>query len=268
MVVLTNVSLQFNGVDEYLENAVRQVQGVANLWTITIWMKPFETTSIFDSEGRQLFRPDGKTLLHIKGTTHHNEILIWGDRIEDSITDEFIVVENWDNTNKRIRVTRFNLAQKRQEWRNFSCAWNGDNLIAWNNGIELTDLSETLSGTGSFIMEDPTASGRWRSVRIAAAYSGIATNLDAPRLITYSGLLGPIGVWGEVLEPLELNAISSGTFAYDLSTNSGTYTSSANLQHWWRLGGDAAAIGADYAGIVDVGVDATVTGTNIVVDSV
>ncbi len=270
MPILTNVSLQFDGKNEYLENALRQVQGVANLWTITIWMKPLETLSLFDSEGRQLFRPDGKTLLHIKGKSHHNEILVWGDRIENSVTEEFIVVENWDNTGRRIRITRFNMAQLRKEWRNFSCAWDGSNLIAWDNGIELTDISETLSGTGgSFIMEDPTSSGRFRSVRIAAAYSGLATNLDGPRIITYSGLLGPVGMWGEVVDAPELREIASGTFGFDLTTDSGTYSSSADLKHWWRLGAEAGDLGKDYAiaNTIDVGVDATVTGTNIVVDS-
>ena len=272
MVVLTNVSLQFDGRgNEFLENDLRQTIGIANLWTITIWMKPFETSSIFNPiSGQPEFKPDGKTLFHIKGLDHHrNEILIWGERIENSVNEEYIIVENWNKDSKRIRLTRFNLAQKRQEWRNFSCAWNGDNLIAWDNGIELTDFNETLSGTGSFIMEDPTASGRQRSVRIAAAYSGISASSDGPRIITYSGLLGPIGVWSDVLEAIELGEVASGTFGFDLATNSGTYTSSASLAHWWRLGADSADIGKDYApaGDIDVGVNTIVTGTNIVVDS-
>lgn len=116
-------------------------------------------------------------------------------------------------------------------------------------------------------MVDPTASGRQRSVRIAAAYSGTAQSLDGPRLITYSGLFGPIGVWDKVLDSLELGEIASGTFGFDLTTDSGTYSSSANLQHWWRPGADNTDIGADYAGTINVGDAATVSATNIVVDS-
>ncbi len=268
MVILTNVSLQFDGKNEILENAFRQTQGIANLWTITIWMKPLETAPLFDPEGRPTFKPDGKALLHIKGASHRNEILIWGERINNSVSEEFIMVENWDNGPDRIRITRFNMAQKRKEWRNFSCAWDGSNLIGWDNGVEITDFSETISGMGSFVMEDPTASGRVRSVRIAAAYSGISQSLDGPRVITYSGLLGPIGVWDSVLGDLELGAVASGTFAYDLSTNSGTYTSSANLQHWWRLGANVDDVGADYSGTINVGDDATISGLNVVADTV
>ena len=270
MSILTNVSLQFDGKNEHLENAFRQTMGIANLWTITIWIKPKETPSVFDLSGQPLFKPDGKGLLHIKGLTHHNEVLIWGDRIKDSVNEEFIVVENWNADGSRVRVTRFNMAQKRQEWRLFSCAWNGSNLIAWDNGIRLTDVHETVSGTGSFIMEDPTMSGRSRALRLGVAYTGSPFTLEDPRLVSWSGLIGPIGVWNTVLGDLELGAIASGTFAYDLSSNSGTYTSSGSLTHWWRLGADSAYIGKDYApagGNINIGVDATVTGTNIVVDS-
>lgn len=271
MVVLTNVALQFDGKNEYLENAFTQSIGIANLWTITIWIKPYETPSVFDVNGIPLFRPDGKALLHIKGLTHKNEILIWGDRIKDSTSEEFIMVENWNTDGSRVRITRFNMAQKRKEWRLFSCAWDGSNLIAWDNGFKISDFSETVSGAGSFIMEDPTTqSGHPRSLRIGVAYTGIAASLDGPRVTSWSGLIGPVGVWNTVLGDFELGAITSGTFAYDLASNSGTYTSSANLRHWWRLGADSADIGNDYSPVgekINIGVNATVTGTNIVVDS-
>lgn len=269
MVILTNVSLQFDGNDQYLENALRQAMGIADLWTITIWMKPFEVSPVFDSEGRPSFRPDGRSLLHLKGLSHRNEVLIWGERIDNSNSEEYIMVENWDESADRIRVTRFNMAQKRKEWRLFSCAWNGNNLIAWDNGLEITDYNETFSGTGGFIMADPTESGRQRSGRIAVAYTGVAQSLEGPRIVAYSGLLGPIGVWNDVLDGVQLGEIVSGTFGFDLSADSGTYSSSANLKHWWRLGADEDDIGKDYVstGNINMGTDATATGVNIVVDS-
>jgi len=265
MVVSTSVSVQFDGRFERLEHAIRKAQGIADLWTITIWMKPFETSSVFDQDGNALFEPDGRALLHFKGATHRNEILIWGERIEDETSEEYIVVENWNSKGDRIRVTRFNLAQQREEWRNFSCAWDGSNLIAWNNGVRLTDIHETYSGTGSFIMNDDPD---WlRSVRLATSYSGGVFEGGYPHVVSYSGLLGPIGVWNEVLSDLEVGEVASGTFGFDLTANSGTYTSSAGLQHWWRTGGDATQPGKDYQGTVDVGMEATITGSNIVVDS-
>ena len=270
MPILTNVSLQLDGKTQHLENALRQSIGIANLWTITIWIKPKETPSVFDAiSGDPLFKPDGKGLIHIKGLTHHNEVLIWGDRVKDSTSEEFITVENWDSGGSRVRISRFNLAQKRQEWRLFSCAWDGSNLLAWDNGAPLTDFNETISGIGSFLMEEPSSYHRQRSVRIGVAYTGVPFTLESPHLVSWSGMLGPVGIWNTVLGDLELGAITSGTFAYDLSSNSGTYTSSASLQHWWRLGADSADIGKDYVsfGEIDLGINATVTGHNIITDS-
>ena len=268
MPILTNVSLQFSGGLEYLEDALRQMQGIANLWTISIWMKPSETPSLFDSDSNPLFNPDGKALFHVKGADHRSEVLIWGDRIEDRVIEEFVVVENWDKDNRRISVTRFNMAQKKDEWRNFSCVWNGSNLIAWSDGQELTDFSGTFSGIGSAIMEDSSEANKFRSVRVAAAYSGISTpSSDVPHIVSYSGLLGPIAVWNSVLSETEINLNVDAGFGMDLTTNSGSYTSSANLQHWWRLGADVDDVGADYSGSVNVGDDGTITGTNVVTDS-
>lgn len=263
MAVLTNVSLRFKGVDAYLENTVRQSLGFGNLWTISLWLKPFE-----DLPREKLTQINHRTLLHLKGAAHKNEILIWADRITDTSPD-VIHVENWNCRGERVRITRFNMAQQRNEWRNFSVFWDGTNLIGWDNAIEISDTHETLSGTGGFLMEDPVASAG-RSVRIGAAYSGIAAAVELP-LSTWSGLMGPVAIWNTGVTDQELGVVVSGNFGLDLATNSGTYTSSANLVHWWRVGADSADIGADYATTVtgiNVGDAATISGTNeIVVDS-
>ncbi len=263
MVVLTNVSLRFKGVDAYLENIIQQSLGFANLWTISIWLKPFE-----DLPRDKLAQINHRTLLHLKSAAHKNEILIWADRITNTDPD-VIHVENWNKRGERIRVTRFNMAQQRNQWRNFSCFWDGSNLIGWDNGVELSDIHETFSGTEGFLMEDPVASAG-RSVRLGAAYSGIAGAVELP-LTSWSGLMGPVAIWNTEVTGTELATVVSGNFGIDLTTNSGIYTSSANLVHWWRPGADAADIGNDYAVVVsgiNVGVDATITGTNeIVVDS-
>ncbi len=260
MVVLTDVALRFKGVDAYLENAIRQSLGFANLWTISIWQQPFE-----DIPREKLEFLHHRTLLHLKGAAHKNEILIWADRITNTSPD-VIHVENWDKRGERIRVTRFNMAQQRNEWRNFSVFWDGSNLIGWDNGVEITDIHETLSGTGSFIMEDPVASAG-RSVRLGAAYSGIAGAVQVP-LTTWSGLMGPVAIWNTEVTNQELATVVSGSFGIDLTTNSGIYTSSASLVHWWRPGADSADIGNDYtvtASAINVGDDATITGTDEIV---
>jgi hypothetical protein len=118
-------------------------------------------------------------------------------------------------------------------------------------------------------MEDPVASAG-RSVRIGAAYSGIAAAVELP-LSAYSGIMGPVAIWNAGVTDQELATVVSGAFGIDLTTNSGIYTSSANLVHWWRLGADDTDLGKDYnitVSGINVGDDATISGTNeIVVDS-
>lgn len=263
MPILTNVSLKFKGVDAFLEKVMRQKLGIANLWTISIWLKPFE-----DLIREKLPVLNHRTLLHLKGSSHRNEILIWADRITN-VKPDVITVENWDKKGDRLRITRFNMAQKRLEWRNFSVSWDGSNLIGWNNGFQITDIHETFLGTNTLAMEDLVASGG-RGVRVGAAYSGIAGAVIVP-LTTWSGLLGSIAIWDSQVTGSELREAVSGTFGFDLTTNSGTYQSSANLIHWWRLGADNTDIGRDFtvtSGLINIGDDATISGINsIVTDS-
>lgn len=229
MAISNSASLELKGVDAYLEDTLRQTLGIANLWTIGIWMKPFQ-------DQPDPFSLNHKALLHLRGAARENEILVWADRITGT-AEETIYVELWDKNGQQFRVSRFNMAQKRTEWRHFSIYWSGDSLVASNNGIQVADFHEVLSNPGE--MEDSA-----RSIRAGAAYSGTSTNPQIP-LSTWSGLLGATTMWDASVTGTELGEVVSGTFGFDLLTNSGTYTSSANLQHWFRLGRDDTDVGAD-----------------------
>ena len=253
MAISNSVSLEFKGLDAYLEDALRQTMGIANLWTIGIWIKPFE-------DQPDPFSLDNKALLHLQNAVRKNEILIWADRITNTDQDT-IHVELWDKNGELFRVSRFNMTQQRTEWNHFSIYWSGENLVAWDNGLQVTDFHEVLSNSG--IMEDSE-----RSIRLGAAYSGTSTHPQIP-LSTWSGLLGASTMWDTAVIGAELGEVVSGTFGFDLLVNSGTYTSSADLQHWWRLGQDDTDVGADSgnAGLLfDVNADG-VNASGVVIDA-
>lgn len=251
MAVTNTVALRFNGVDERLENDVNQVLGFANLWTMSFWLRP-----IADIPEEAI--ASHHALLHIRGTTSRGEILMWGAKIEGSKYDEEIYVELWNGQGQRLRVTRFNSVQKRNEWRNFSCVWDGTNLIAYDQGLLVQDPTVIISGNGSQI--EPTGG---RSIRVGDRFG------NSPSLAAWSGILGHIAVWDTDLGAGEFGPIISGGFGFDLTTNSGTYTSSANLVHYWKPGDDFPFVGQDYAGGLDIasGTNATATGIgNVVTD--
>jgi hypothetical protein len=250
-VTVTNtVSLQLNGVDERLES-LSLPMGFANLWTMSFWIKPTQFLP-------EPVTSNNRVLAHLKGATRRGEVLIWGAKIEGAVLEEEIYVELSDSAGRRMRVVRFNSAQKRSEWRQFSCVWNGTSLIAYNQGLLITDMSVIQSG-GNGTMDDPTGG---RILRV-----GDLIEDTGPSLAGWSGTIGHISIWDSALGPAEYGPLISGGFGFDLLTNSGTYTSSANLVHWWKPGDDFPNVGIDYAGDITLtsGTNATATGINNVV---
>ncbi len=250
MAVTNTVALQFDGLENRLEGEANQAMGFANLWTICFWLKP----TLYAPQAAQ---DDHHALFHLKGTTRRGEILIWGAKLENAAQEEEIHVELWDEFGKRLRVTRFNTIQKRNEWRHFSCVWNGTNLIAYDQGLPVTDQFTSISGDAG--MSEPTGG---RSLRV-----GDLLEDTGPSLAAWSGILGHIGIWNDELGPTEFGPLVSGGFSFDLLADSGLYTSSANLVHYWKPGDDFPNVGYDYAGNINLasGTNATATGINSVV---
>lgn len=251
MAVTNTVALQFNGADERLENDINQTLGFANLWTISMWLRPIADIPE-DADA------DHHVLMHIRGNTARGEILIWGAKIEGTREEE-IYVELGNDLGRRLRVTRFNVIQKRNEWRHFSCVWDGTNLIAYDQGLLVNDTTLLISGTGSQI--EPTGG---RSIRVGDHFN------TGPSLAAWSGILGHTAIWNTNLGATEFGPIVSGGFGFDLTTNSGIYTSSANLVHYWKPGDDFPFVGQDFTGGLDIasGTNATATGIGNVVNDI
>ncbi|MBD3261018.1 MAG: hypothetical protein GF334_04950 [Candidatus Altiarchaeales archaeon] len=248
MAITNNVALQFNGVDERLEQDAASAFGIANLWTISLWLKPI-------ADVPEEASADHHALLHVRGNNPRSEILIWGAKIE-GYQEEEIYVELNSELGQQLRITRFNLVQKRNEWRHFSCVWDGTNLIAYDQGLLVQDYSTIVSGNG--LQTEPTGG---RSIRVGDHFR------TGPSLAAWSGTLGHIGIWDTALGPAEFGPIISGGFGFDLSTTSGAYTSSAKLVHYWKPGDDFPFVGQDLVGTLDIasGTNATATGVNNVV---
>ncbi len=70
----------------------------------------------------------------------------------------------------------------------------------------------------------------------------------------WTGRVHSIALWDDLLSAAEVSAIYNSGDAHDfeLDSDSGSYTSSADLVHWWRLGLNKIDIGGDYAGALDL----------------
>jgi len=57
----------------------------------------------------------------------------------------------------------------------------------------------------------------------------------------FNGNIDEVAIWNSVLTQNEISQIyNSGKATLDLSTDSGSYSSSANIQGWWRMGDEAS----------------------------
>jgi len=68
--------------------------------------------------------------------------------------------------------------------------------------------------------------------------------------------------WDTDLTSASLLEIFNGKAPFDLKTNTGSYTESANLAHWWQWGFDASDIGKD-TGLASALIDMNANGQNM-----
>jgi hypothetical protein len=77
---------------------------------------------------------------------------------------------------------------------------------------------------------------------------------DSTRAAPWLGRLGHVAVFSAVLGAAEIAEISTRGHDLDLRGDAGTYQASGSLAHYWRLGGDPAAVGSD-SGLAPVDFD-------------
>ncbi len=79
-----------------------------------------------------------------------------------------------------------------------------------------------------------------------------------------------IAIWDTALSQADVNFLDSNV-GHDFLTDEGGYTSSANLQHWWRFCFDRGDIGRDYglaaSGTIDINQDGTVDSGDCRIDA-
>lgn len=110
----------------------------------------------------------------------------------------------------------------------------------YKNGSLITDGSDTGSGT-------PVQESATDMKMVVGAEYGVSENLEgisvgSVRNIRYYS----IATWNSALDTNNITAIyNSGDGTFDLSSDSGNYNQSANLEHWWTPGRDPDNIGED-----------------------
>jgi hypothetical protein len=188
--------------------------GPNNAWTISIWWKPDIVASndwILDMGGSNLT---------------WNRVQLYS---QSSTTLRIDVNDSGGTLRKRYQKAA---AITDQTWQLTSVTWDGTNLTAYRNGVDLVMNKN----------QDAACTQDNDLVRLSIG----ATLVHAAngKILAFHS----VALWDEALTAAELVACynAGDGSSFDLQSDSGNYASSANLVRWWRLGSDPADLGREY----------------------
>ncbi len=242
-----NVSVDFNGTNEMMGNTVPTAYGTLNEWSVAMWFKPrgasFTQESEFWRKGTA-GTAGNQVDFRIRGTIINDplRVRLYRPPIAASIFKDY----QWDS----LVVSG--------EWNLIVITWNGpsDELLLYHNG--------TLTAPSAINTDEVSSQNNSLAVsQIANSQVGGAW---------CEGRIHQVGQWDVVLASGEQAVIYNGGNGKDVDwgSDSGSYSSSGALLHWWRLGHDSADMGADsgVTGGIDVmHAQANITSGDIVADA-
>ena len=230
-------SIEFNGVDESMENSTEVDIGIANTWSLMMWMRRRGDAVGLNNANHvlRLVNAGGTNLISVQSR---------GDFANDPIR----ILTRAPSTST-IKDFRFNVSLfPFDTWNQLILTWDGTTLTTYNNGSVVVPSTKTSDFSGTMTATD-------RSVLIGNVIGG-----SQP----LSGFIHSIALWDADITSAVTEIYNSGVAStFNLSKAS----FSGNLQHWWRLGQVSTDLGKD-SGIGSPLIDVDVDSTNITSDDI
>jgi len=230
-------SIEFNGSDEAMRNNTQQSIGIANVWSIMAWVRRRG-----DTQGLTQIN----TILQMFGSGPPNRSRIFIRGLGATSNDP-INVETTTNGGTVIKNYRWNATTFPFDvWFQMIVIWDGTDLLMYKDGALVARDSQTVDNPGSMSNND-------RLVQIGQN-GGVQP---------FSGHIHSFAVWDVDVSAGVSKIYNEGVASTrDLSVDVESYTFSANLQHWWRLGQDPDDLGKD-SGVGVPNIDVNVNTLNI-----
>jgi hypothetical protein len=240
-------SIDLDGT-EYMNNAAAALLGIENSWTISQWFKPNAAVHTVQNhlfDFRESSGSENRILATVRG---------------DLGTNIFRILV-YSSGGALIRNTTWNqlLTGFLGTWVHLTYVWDGvaKTLTLYRNGSPVIPTSSTDIDAA----QTDTARKVWM---------GCSVNGTDPT----TGIYHSFGVWDVALSSDEVSILynDGNGKVVNWAENTGAYVSSANLQHWWRMGHEVSpGLGADsgYAAtLIDIGTGAVgVTDADRVADA-
>jgi len=222
------VSVDFDGSTEFMANTTNNPLGIANIWSISLWYKA-------DVNGFKNFFGVSNSANNI------NRIRIQND------SGTGLQIQLWDSAGTERKSFSYAGQLETGAWMNFLFTWDGTDLLAYKNGSLLTPVKNTDNAN--------TMTATDRRVIV-----GVFNDLSQ---VKWDGPIHSIAVWDAEISAAASDIYNGGNGGgFDLGSNSGSYTFSGDLQHWWRLGLDSSDIGKD-SGLASTLIDVNANSENI-----
>jgi hypothetical protein len=214
-------SVDLDGSSEYLMDKTNQAVGIANTWTFAGWIK---FGAAWDTQTNRM--------VDIRQSAGANNLMLFFQA--GTYASDPYVAKIWDQNGSAFKEYRYQNFFAEDTWVHWCTTWDGSTLLTYKDSVltapdvKQTDNAGTMTdtsrgiGIGGYIT-DGSPSG----------------DLDA--------IVHSTAIWNAVLDQNNVTAIFNGGAGgeFNLGSDSGNYTNSSNLQHWWRHGHDADDIGKD-----------------------
>lgn len=227
-------SLDLDGSTEGLGDSTLQTLGVANEWTVAVWIKWDDLPGA--SERVFIAQPTSAPFANI--------ISIFWNSGQSAL--QFIIHDSAGNQMKQRRLTSGDIDFG--VWQQWGMIWDGTNFLIYKDGTDVT-ADTTLVTDNSGSMTDTS-----RTLFLGCS--------DAVPNHLWDGRYHSAAMWDVELSSDAFTDLYNGGEQFDWTTSNGNYTETTNLQHYWRLGKDSGDIGAD-SGVASTLIDVMDNSSNI-----
>lgn len=218
---------------------------IGNAWTIMLNIKP-DNTNTTNPAGRQ-------TYFHISDSSPAVDLDNRIDIAGSGTALRLDLIDESGNSNERKTYFYHNTVSG-SIWFHFVTTWDGSNLNFYKDGIQRSPDSIT---NDDVIDQNATADKK--------LFLGKG-DFTPERLL--GGNIYSVAIWDVAISGSQISSIynGGGQNLVNLKEDFGDYTSSANLQHWYRLGQDPNNKGKDHGNATAVDLDVEEGTVSIVTD--
>lgn len=237
--------IDFDGNVEFLRTTGSNNLGIGNSWSIMMSVKADrdgnETEFIFETV--KAGSGGGDNAVRISKT------------LVTPANDTPLEIENRDDNGAVIKRYQYLGFLPIGTWVHLVVTWNGTDIKVYKNGSFVNPSTQIFNNSGTMVNN-------------ADKQIIIASNFTFTQ--DFEGRIHAIAIWDTTLSASSITAIYNSGLPgeFDLKTDSGNYTNSDDLFHWWKLGAEVINDNTIAKDEVPGGFNLIVNSLNITTDDV